>query len=92
MGIVNARIKKFAKNFCNDAIECAFWPATTAKRIEINYVHWNLGVETLAQLLPDVFGSGASRPTGKKRRSLCRSNASQLDECELRCADQARDV
>jgi hypothetical protein len=80
MGIVNARIKKLAKNFCNDAIEYAFWPATTAKRIEINHVHWNLGVETLVQLLPDVFGTGDSRPTGKKRGSLRRFSASQLDE------------
>ncbi len=92
MGLVNARIKKFAKNFCNDAIECAFWPATTAKRIEINYVHWNLGVETLAQLLPDVFGTGDSRPTGKKRGSLPRPSASQLNGRELRCADQAHNV
>jgi hypothetical protein len=39
-----------------------------------------------------AFGSGASRPTEKKRSSLRRSSASQLDECQLRCADQAHNV
>jgi len=32
----------------------------------------------IAAIVPDRFGSGPSRPTEKKRRSLGRSSASQL--------------